>query len=189
MTKEAFLRNVLQIDDELLIQEALEVSDLVVYSKGSHLWQEGDPITRIPLLISGIVRGYFNTEDGKEITDCIVMQSGYPLMPSSDISVPAPINIQALSKTYVFFIRIPEFLSLTERHPAVRELYKDAMVWSAEMHRNLKIISYEYSAQQRYEWFLENYPGLIDKISHKHIASFLNMTPVTLSRLIHAAEE
>ena len=29
----------------------------------------------------------------------------------------------------------------------------------------------------------EGYPGLSDKISNKYIASFLNMTPVTLSRL------
>ena len=38
---------------------------------------------------------------------------------------------------------------------------------------------------QRYQWFLENYPGLIHTLNNKHIASFLGMTPVTLSRLRH----
>ena len=33
------------------------------------------------------------------------------------------------------------------------------------------------------KWFLEHYPGVIDKISHELIASFLHMSPVTLSRV------
>lgn len=42
---------------------------------------------------------------------------------------------------------------------------------------------YKYTAKERYEWFLEKYPGLIDQITNKYIASFLRMSPVTLSRL------
>ena len=45
------------------------------------------------------------------------------------------------------------------------------------------------SAPERYEWFLENYPGLIGRIQHKLIASFLNMTPVSLSRIRHRMRE
>lgn len=45
------------------------------------------------------------------------------------------------------------------------------------------------SASERYRWFLSNYPGLIDRVPHRHIASFLNMTPVTLSRLRRAERE
>ena len=36
--------------------------------------------------------------------------------------------------------------------------------------------------------FLKNYPGVIDKISHKYVASYLNMSPVTLSRLINMSD-
>lgn len=39
------------------------------------------------------------------------------------------------------------------------------------------------TAMERYRWFLDEYPGLIDRAPHRHIASFLNVTPVTLSRL------
>ena len=45
------------------------------------------------------------------------------------------------------------------------------------------------TAMQRYQWFLEAYPGFIDKVSNKHIASFLGMTPVTLSRLRRVLRE
>lgn len=39
------------------------------------------------------------------------------------------------------------------------------------------------NAKERYNWFLREYKDLIDRVSHRHVASFLNMTPVTLSRL------
>ena len=42
---------------------------------------------------------------------------------------------------------------------------------------------------QRYQWFLSAYPGLIDRVSHKYIASLLNMTPVTLSKIRRAIKE
>ena len=36
---------------------------------------------------------------------------------------------------------------------------------------------------ERYQWFLLRYPELADVVSIKHIASFLCMSPVSLSRL------
>lgn len=47
----------------------------------------------------------------------------------------------------------------------------------------MKVVLYQQSAAERYQWFLNAYPGLIDQVKHKHIASFLGMSPVTLSRL------
>lgn len=41
---------------------------------------------------------------------------------------------------------------------------------------------YRYDARQRYLWFLSAYPGLIQKVSNKYVASFLGMNPSTLSR-------
>lgn len=38
-------------------------------------------------------------------------------------------------------------------------------------------------AKQRFQWFLEEYPGLIFDVNNRHIASFLSMTPETLSRM------
>lgn len=37
--------------------------------------------------------------------------------------------------------------------------------------------------EKDYRRFLKEYPGLIDAVSNKHVASFLGMTPVPLSRL------
>ena len=57
------------------------------------------------------------------------------------------------------------------------------------VHWEIKTITTQHTAIERYQWFLKAYPGLIDHVSNKHIASFLGMTPVTLSRLRRAIRE
>ena len=65
------------------------------------------------------------------------------------------------------------------QHP----MYNRYLVSALEYHWETKMLLYRCTAMERYRWFLSRYPGLIDSISNKHIASFLGMTPVTLSRL------
>ena len=78
---------------------------------------------------------------------------------------------------------IPEVVRLLKEYPSLEELYRKLLFISSSRHRDLKMAAYQYTAIQRYQWFLTEYPGLIDKISHKYIASLLNMTPVTLSKI------
>jgi hypothetical protein len=35
----------------------------------------------------------------------------------------------------------------------------------------------------RYKWFCKEYPELVERLTQYHIASFLGITPVSLSRL------
>ena len=39
------------------------------------------------------------------------------------------------------------------------------------------------NAEQRYKWFCKEYPELLERLPQYHIASFLGITPVSLSRL------
>lgn len=43
--------------------------------------------------------------------------------------------------------------------------------------------------EDRYRYFLEIYPDLVEKVSKKDIASYLNMTPESLSRLLKNMEK
>lgn len=74
-------------------------------------------------------------------------------------------------------------LELREQYSEIVELYNRFLISALNEHWKLKQVLVQYSAIQRYQWFMKEYPGLIDRVSNKHIASFLGMTPVTLSRL------
>lgn len=189
MSELDFLRNVLGLDQQDLLADALAVCQLKPIDKGCKVFKGGQKPTHIHLLAEGIFRGFFLDSNGNEITDCLVTTPGYPLMPDSDLTVASNLTIEALTDASVFSLSIHDFFMLTQQYPAVQALYQKMMLYSWGYHRQLKVMMYQYSAAERYRWFLRYYPHVLNQISHKYIASFLNMTPVTLSKLINRTSE
>lgn len=185
MSEIELLKNILGLKDEQLLNEVIPLCKILNIKKGQRLVIPGKQQVYIHLLVAGIFRGCFWDADGKDITDCLVINPGIPLMPSSDLKEISPCSIEALEDSSVFRIAISDFYALANRYAPVNDLYNKLVLGSVSYHRQLKIMMYQYSAAQRYHWFLEHYPNTINRISHKYITFFLNMTPVTLSRLIN----
>lgn len=185
MSELDFLQNVLGLNQEALLTDVLAVCQIKAVPKGSQLFKAGQQPTQVCLLVKGIFRGFFLDSEGNEITDCLVTIPGYPLMPDSDLTVASNLTIEALTDSLVFSLSIHDFFMLMQQHSAIQSLYQKMMLYSWGYHRQLKVMMYQYSAAERYRWFMRYYPQVLDQISHKYIASFLNMTPVTLSRLIN----
>lgn len=145
---------------------------------------------RVSFMVSGLVRGYLLDDRGGEITECFSFQYGDLRINSLDWERGRVEQyVEALEETaFVSFEMedlMPHILKLPELTAIfVRRIYEAYAEQSC--HRR---ILFHTSAAERYQWFLDNYPGLIDRAPHKCIASFLNMTPVTLSRLRRAERE
>lgn len=180
---EKFYRETLQIKEEELVQEGVRASEILTLQAGEILIREGTVPTNLCFLLKGAMRGVLPNHNGKDVTDCIACQYGEPVMPDSDFTLPASVTIEVLEDSEVLAIPLETVQKLMEQYPRLVEVYRDFVLRSAVMHRDLKIAVYQYDALQRYQWFLKTYPGLIDRIPHKYIASFLNMTPVTLSNV------
>ena len=95
----------------------------------------------------------------------------------------ARINLEAISDCIVLKLSVADIQRLIPQFPEMMMIYNRLLEHSLFYHWELKTMMYQCTAQERYEWFLKKYPGIIDQISHKYIASFLGMNPVTLSRL------
>lgn len=178
-----FYKNVLQITEDAAIEEAIKATEIKVLRRGDYLMRAGELPTHMCFLMKGIIRGIMLDLNGKDITDCIMFRCGDPVMPDNDITQPASITLEALVDSEIVSIPMTTVADMLNKYPSVSELYRRLLVLSVNLHRGLKIATYQYTAAQRYEWFLREYPGLIDQISHKYIASLLNMTPVTLSKM------
>lgn len=183
MTLVDFYRNVLHITDEDLLSDAMQVSELRTVKQGQSLIRRGERPSHLYFLVSGVARGFLSDANGKELTDCIAYRCGESIMPDIDLLQPATVDIETLKDCEMVVIPIREVQRLLVRYPALEHLYQMFVQQALERHRQLKIVACQYTAAQRYEWFLKAYPGLIDCVGHKYIASLLNMTPVTLSKV------
>lgn len=180
---EYMLRDALGIQDETLIERLKKVSYIRSIPKGNHLARRGDDLLGVMFLINGMFRFYFLDSEGREHVDCFCGEFGYPVMPAIDFKMPLPINVQALEDSTVLVIPTELVEALIESNLEVMRLYNKMLIQSLTIHWEDKMALHQYDAAQRYEWFLKRYEGLIDRVPHMYIASFLNISPVTLSRL------
>lgn len=95
----------------------------------------------------------------------------------------AKTNLEAITKVTAAKISISDLQELMQQFPELIWLYNRMLLEALDRHWNLKEVRYRLSATERYQWFLDTYPGLVEYVKAKHIASFLGMSPVSLSRL------
>lgn len=189
MRLEDFYRDCFDLTDEKILQVVAKASFFRTIKAGEYLFKQGEIPTQLCFLVKGVMRGFLLNVNGKDITDCIAYRCGESVMPDGTFQQPASITIEALEDSELICIDLNEVLKLLEQFPALYRIHEVLLVRSGNLHRMLKIVTYQYTATQRYQWFLKEYPGLIDRISHKYIASLLNMTPVTLSKIRHKLKD
>ena len=155
----------------------------VSISKGELIVDIGDMPTRICTLEKGILRGFITDMDGRDTTDCFVYHTGDVVLSCSGLEEPSLVQIEALTDTIMKEYPRDIVMELMEQDLGLLMFYNRELKSALFRHWEEKVLLHHSSAMERYLWFLKEYPGLIDLIGNKYIASFLGMTPVTLSRL------
>ncbi|MBM6888133.1 Crp/Fnr family transcriptional regulator [Pseudoflavonifractor phocaeensis] len=183
MDLQNFYTEILKLSDTQLVQALTENSQIKLIKKGDVLQHIGSPSTELYFLMKGLLRGYLLDSKGKEVTDCFVYAHGTPVVSSINLGESSLICIEALEDSELIAIPFSVVLPLIGSNLEVIILYNRLLSNSLKMHWENKTVLVQYTAAERYQWFLESYPGLIKRVSHRYIASFLGMTPVSLSRI------
>lgn len=131
----------------------------------------------------GLVRAYFYNED-KQVTvmffaegSCLIVFEKYYFGESSNVYIEAiePTQIYALDKEDGDRLR-NKYLGVAELHRRMLTHY----LMSAQEH--LDLLKYE-SAETRYEKLMERMSDVLLRIPSIYVASFLGLTPETVSRV------
>lgn len=185
ITADDFYRNVFHLKDENLIQELVNATEIRYLKKGEFVVRIGEAQNEVYFLETGIARGYFLDVNGKDITDCFGFQCGTAVVSFGqlELNVQSSLSIEVLEDAKFFCIPTSSLIELQKSYFEIMFLYNQLLVKALNEHWKLKRVLNQFTAIQRYQWFLREYPGLIYKVKNKYVASFLGMTPVTLSRL------
>ena len=96
---------------------------------------------------------------------------------------PSEFSIQAIENSTLAVFEYADWLALLESHPAWGIIHKailDKALISAERRERSLILN---DATTRYLAFLDEYPGVEDHVKQYDIASYLGISPVSLSRI------
>ena len=135
------------------------------------------------LILKGVVRAFIK-EDGKEITTWINEENEIVgSIRSLGLDLPPEEYIQAIEKSLLIAIpyKSVEYMyeTFTEANIIGRMILEDNYRGAEERAYICRVPS----AEKKYQRFLATRPGLTNRISLKYIASYLNMTNETLSRV------
>ncbi len=183
MLSKGFLSEVFDFAEEALLEEFCEAVEILELKRGQQIIKLGDIPQHAYFLISGVFRGFYIDEKDMEVTDFFVHRRGSLMVSSYDLTSPASVNITAASKVRCIRVPMKRFQSFLCRYPEVARKYNECLASSLRDYQQIKQAMNKYDCEQRYQWFLESYPGLVEQVWLKDIASFLDMTPVTLSRI------
>ena len=168
-----FYREDLGVHSEELLDKLEAVSQAVTLQKGEILNKKGERQTMLPFLIEGMMRCVTLDSEGKEKTVGFTMSRGDVVLSNMDLTGCHISTDQAMVPSTLILLPIDYVLQNMKDEPEVIRVYQE------------QIVKWGMIYQSRAEWFCKEYPGMIDMVNNRYIASFLGITPVTLSRLRH----
>ena len=155
-----------------------------LYRKRQFALQEGDISTQFNFVVRGCLRTYKIDEKGNTYILQFATENNWINDLGSFHGVkPSALNIDALEDTIVLQVSRDDLILLyngsTKFDRIFRVLVENAFVRLQD--RLLQNIS--SSAEERYQFFLQTYPHLTNRLSQIQIAAFIGVTPEFLSRL------
>ncbi len=152
--------------------------------QGEYFLQAGDKSIELAFVNTGLLRFFYQTEDGKEFNKSFIPENQFAAAYSAVlIDLPARFSIQALEESHLLVCNLKPVIELFDEHRCWERLGR---ILAEQLYIKKETREAEFlldDAETRYRSFQRTYPGLEDRLAQYHVASYLGVTPVALSRI------
>lgn len=167
--------------DELDILESVLIP--MKFQKGEKILSEGDTCTYIYWIVKGLVREFY-FKNGKEVTEYMATENTIVMSIESLFKEqPTKLQISALEPTLIYAMPRQLLEQVAMKSVNIQILYRKILEESlilSQVHADM--LRFE-TAQDRYMKLVKLQPQLVLRAPLVYIASYLQMTPETLSRV------
>lgn len=158
------------------------ISNEILLKRHEFLTVKGNRDTNIYFIKSGALRIFVEDEFEEHTIRFGYQNNLITALDSFLKNEPTQFFIQALKKSNVEVIKKEAFEALIAAEPGVHDIWttmSNELIYQ-QLEREVDLLT--YSPRDRYERVLKRSPQLFQEIPNKYIASYLRMTPETLSR-------
>lgn len=153
-------------------------------TKGELLLREGEFCNAFYVVIKGCIRVYFLDSKGNEMTRYVMPDFHIGTALSSFISQkPSLETVEALEDSMLHTISHGAFYKLVDVNPAFAAFYRKILEMAYQFQTNKIESLVNLSAAERYQQVLKTSPDLVQRLSNRILASYLDIREETLSRL------
>jgi CRP-like cAMP-binding protein len=173
----------LPLDDEGLEK----ISKFIIIKEvpaGTLLLHEGDKAANLFMVIKGCLRSYFIKENGVEITSqFFIERQMVASIESAMIGTPSRSNIDAIEDSIIGIIQMKNLLEMIQKDSIAKDHFIRILFLKLINYMNLHASFILDNPEKRYKKLLKDNPELVSRLPQQYIASYLGITPVSLSRI------
>jgi CRP-like cAMP-binding protein len=163
------------------LEPLLEIED---YAKGDTLEHQGDQSMEQYFILDGILKRVVSNAQGKEMilrfaaeTDIDTSYAAWRL------KTPIPYSIRTVTRVRAAKLSMQQWVAFLARHPTIESEFElEIMRLMSEVMAHT-ITLHLLDASGRLQRFMRKHAALAERLPRKELASYLNLSPETLSRL------
>lgn len=163
------------------LESMVEISD---YPKGEALEHQGDLAMEQYFIIDGILKRVVSNAHGKEMILRFAAESEIETSYAAwRLKTPIPYSIRAVTKVRAAKLPMQQWAAFMERHAGIKSEFEfEIMKLMSEVMAHT-ITLHLLDAPGRVQRFMRKHAELAERLPKKELASYLNLSPETLSRL------
>ncbi|MCH5306876.1 MAG: Crp/Fnr family transcriptional regulator [Prevotella sp.] len=167
--------------DELDVLESILIP--MKFQKGEYILKEGEVCTNIYWVVKGLIRQFY-FKNGKELTEHMSIENSICMSIESLFKEkPSHMQIQAIEPTILFVLPKDRLEREAVRNTNIQMLYRKILEEALILSQiKADMLRFE-PAPERYAKLVKRSPQLVLRAPLVYIASYLQMTPETLSRV------
>ncbi len=167
--------------DRVELERLLTVVDC---PKGDFLLNQGVTDMEQYFVLDGVLKRVVTNPQGKEMilrfSDEREMETSYAAW---RLGTPTPYSIVSVTKARVAKLPLPHWVTFIEARPAIKASFEYSVMRLMSEIMAHTITLHLLDAPGRVNRFMRKHPELFDRIPKKELASYLNLSAETLSRL------
>lgn len=163
----------------------MDISEIQILGNKEVFIHSGQVDRRILFLLNGMIRGYFINNKGEEKN--IFLRPKHTITGAPDClfrNEPSKYTFESILESELLVFKIDDIIAKMQTRPNLMRLYIDGLQENVQTLISRVEALIDLSPAKRYEALLQRSPQFFQTAFNKHIANYLGMTPVSLSRII-----
>lgn len=176
------------VKEELLFQLA-DLGGFIDFAAGNLIVAAGDDQNKLYLLIDGLIRKYYLDYQGNDLTHQF-LEAGQVFSTQHVVfSGQVMCNFEAVEPCKLVCFDYGEVQRLMQKDPALSQVYIGILEETLRIKLLRETALLAENATERYVKLKAAIPDIDRRVNHSHIASYIGVTPVSLSRIRRTLRE
>lgn len=165
------------------VQEFNNILEPKEYKKDEIILSPGQISKYMYVIQKGIIRQFYYKE-GRDITEHFSCEGQIATcLESLFLKEPSKLGVESLESSLIYLLDYEKWEHLCDKNPQINQLHRRVLEYKLVVSQQ-KADSWRFeNSSERYERFCNEYPQIVKRAAVAHIASYLLMSPETLSRV------